>query len=374
MSKDASHESGRGERISALNLRPDARRGRTRGIGGMARRTPRAPPGAGCSTGARCSVARGGRGEVRKRAHAHRGEQRRAVRRPLFAIHRAHRKAEHVALQSAAAKPTRRAAAGEEHMVGQDAELLENRHRVAEREAHAFDHGARDVRARVREAQAEDRAAHRRVAMRRSLALEIRQERHAIRAGRNGHGFGVEPLVRLAGAREVARELVAIPGERAARRENDAHQVPDAWHDVAERVRAQRGIDARLGHRREDRARRPPARYGFARRHRADAGRAARVVRTAADDRRARRAARSRPRPRPTLGRASPTTRRRRARRERGTFTASSISVLQRRCAVSYMSVADASDGSVATTPVSLKRMKSFGSITVASRANASGS
>ena len=70
-------------------------------------------------------------------------------------------------------------------MIRRDAELLENRHRVAEREAHALDHRAREVRARVREAQAEDRAARRRVAMRRSLALQIRQERHAFGAGRN---------------------------------------------------------------------------------------------------------------------------------------------------------------------------------------------
>ena len=75
------------------------------------------------------------------------------------------------------------AAAGEQHMVGRDAELLENRHRVAEREAHALDHGPRDVRARMGEAQAEDRAARRRVAMRRSLALEIRAgtSRHPLR-------------------------------------------------------------------------------------------------------------------------------------------------------------------------------------------------
>ena len=129
------------------------------------------------------------------------------------------------------------------------------------------------------------------------------------------HRFGVEPLVRLARAREVARELVAIPGERAARREHDAHQVPHAGDDVAERVRAERGIDARLCRRREHRARRPPARHRFARRDR----RRRRPRRTRCPRRRRRPACPARSpvcaarRP-PSRGRAPPTSRRRRAR------------------------------------------------------------
>ena len=79
--------------------------------------------------------------------------------------------------------------------------------------------------------------------------------RSPCRYGRNvtpsapGGTVAASALSRVVGVRragELARELVAIPGERAARRQHDAHQVPDVRHDVAERVRAQPGIDARL--------------------------------------------------------------------------------------------------------------------------------
>ena len=142
------------------------------------------------------------------------------------------------------------------------------------------------MRPRVREAQPEQRAAHRRVAMRRALALEIWKERHALGAGRNRRRLGVEPLVRFARAHEIARELIAIPGERAAGRQHDAHEVPHARRDVTERMRAEPRIDARLRGRREHGARRPPARHRFTRSDRTHARGAARIVRAAADDRR----------------------------------------------------------------------------------------
>ena len=134
--------------------------------------------------------------------------------------------------------------------------------------------------------------------MRRPLALEIRQERHALGAGRDRRRLGVEPLVRVARADEIARELVAVPGERAAGRQHDAHDVPGVRRDVTERVRAKPRIDARLRRRREHGARRSPAGDRLARRDHPDARRAARVVGAAADDRRADGQAREPPPPR----------------------------------------------------------------------------
>src|SRR5215813_3559451 len=107
----------------------------------------------------------------------------------------------------------------------------------------------------MRETQADQRSPHRRVAMRRPLTLQIWKKRHAACARRNGVRFGVESLVRLSCAGEVAREMVAIPRERAAGREHNAHEIPDVRCDVAERVRAETRIDARLQRRREYRTR-----------------------------------------------------------------------------------------------------------------------
>ena len=76
------------------------------------------------------------------------------------------------------------------------------------------------MRTRVRQAETEERAARGRVAMRRALALEIRQERHAVGAWRNRRGLGIQARLASGALRELTRELIAIPRERAARREH----------------------------------------------------------------------------------------------------------------------------------------------------------
>ena len=125
--------------------------------------------------------------------------------------------------------------------------------------------------------------------MRRSLALQVGQERHALGArARSSPLRAFERKFAVALRAELSRELAPVPSESAARREHHAHQVPSVGDHVTERVRAHAGIDQRTRRRGEHGARRPPARHGFARRHQPDSHGAARVVGAAADDRRAR--------------------------------------------------------------------------------------
>src|SRR5512144_338561 len=94
---------------------------------------------------------RGG-GQIRKRPGTDGGEERRAVGWPLFAIDGTHRKAEHLRLQTSHER-TPGTAAGEEHVLWRQPELAKNRNGVAEREAHALDYGAREMRPRVRQTE-----------------------------------------------------------------------------------------------------------------------------------------------------------------------------------------------------------------------------
>ena len=277
------------------------------------RRTRCVPTRSGALGRDRVSVALRRRADVGERAGADRGEQRRAVRRSFLAIHRAHGHAVDVGLQPADERAAR-AAAGEQQLLGRQPELL--RESTANR-------AARSTRPRAR--RASDAPASARGSARRTRRAPTRRDAACARpAGTGGTSRRRRPAgtlaasslrrcVRVARARELARELVAVPGERAARRQHHAHQVPGVRRDVAERVRAKSRIDARLGRRREHRARRAPARHRLARRDHADAGRAARVVRAAADDRRARREAGERGGLRASRGRGLRPTRPRRA-------------------------------------------------------------
>src|SRR4051794_15336202 len=101
------------------------------------------------------------------------------------------------------------------------------------------------MRTGVCETQAEESAARRGIAMRRALTLEVRQERHTVRTACDRCGLLVEPRACVARAGNLARELLAIPGESAASRQHHAHEIPHAGHDVTEGVRAQSRVDTR---------------------------------------------------------------------------------------------------------------------------------
>jgi hypothetical protein len=98
-----------------------------------------------------CSTERGGRGggQIGKGARADGREERRAIGRSLLAVDSTDGKAEHLRLQTSHER-TLGAAAGEEHVLRRQPELSKNRDGVAERETHALDDGAREMRTRVR--------------------------------------------------------------------------------------------------------------------------------------------------------------------------------------------------------------------------------
>ena len=118
----------------------------------------------------------------------------------------------------------------------------------------------------MRQAQPQERAADRGIAMGRPLALEIGKKRHARRAGGHPRGFLGETLVlaRSLALASDACQVIAIPGERPARRKHHAHQVPHPGGDMAKRVDAQARVDARLHRRRQDGPRGSPADDGVA--------------------------------------------------------------------------------------------------------------
>ena len=231
--------------------------------------------------------AAGGGCEIRKRPRPDAREQRGAVGGSFLAIHRGHGQAEDVRLQPTderAARPT----AGQEQAGGSQVDLLQHRQAVAQRKTHAFKHGARHVGTRMGQAQADEGRAQRGVPVGRALPLEVGEKRHALGAGGHAGRFVDEAGLGLIALQEIARDLVTIPGEGAPRRQHDAHHVPDTRRHVTERVGSQSRVDARLGRRGEDRPRRPPAGHRLPRRDRPDAGRPARVVRSATHHRRAR--------------------------------------------------------------------------------------
>src|SRR5436309_14203389 len=98
---------------------------------------------------------------------------------------------------------------------------------------------------RMREAQSHEGRAERGVSVRRALPLEVWQKGHALGAGRDLRRFFDETRVALIGVGELARELIAVPRERATCREDDADDVPHAGHEVAEGVRAQAWVHTR---------------------------------------------------------------------------------------------------------------------------------
>src|SRR5207249_3814339 len=152
--------------------------------------------------------------EIGKRARPDGGEECSPVGRPLLAVHRAHRKAEHVRLETADER-TARTTARQQEMTGGEPQLLENRNGVAEREADAFQHGPGQMRARMRQAEADERGAQGGIPVRRALALQIGEEGDPVRAGGNGRRLLAEPHIGLVRACQIAGELIAVPRERA---------------------------------------------------------------------------------------------------------------------------------------------------------------
>lgn len=102
---------------------------------------------------------------------------------------------------------------------------------VAQRERDAFEHRAIQVRARMRETQPDECAAGLRIPHRAALAHQIRQEQHAVGAGRHAFGRRLEQHVRIAVRQQARRidfrlaELVAEPRNRRAGRDRAAEHV-----------------------------------------------------------------------------------------------------------------------------------------------------
>ena len=151
--------------------------------------------------------------QIGERAGPDRGEQRRAVRRPFLSVHRADRHAVNVGLQLTDER-TLRPSTGEQQLRRRKPELLQDRQRVPKRERDPLEHRARQVRARVCEAEPEKRAARGCVAMRRPLALQIRKKCHAIGARRNARRFRIEHRVRI-----------RRPGRARARTDRDTRRM-----------------------------------------------------------------------------------------------------------------------------------------------------
>src|SRR5436305_13755052 len=120
------------------------------------------------------------------------------------------------------------------------------------------------MRSRVSKAQPKIGAASHGVTMRRPLALKVRKEGHALRTARHGRRLLIETQIRVGARCKVARELIAIPRERTAGAQHDAHQIPGVWNDMTKGVRAKRWIDLGLGQWRQQRSGRPPARHRLA--------------------------------------------------------------------------------------------------------------
>ena len=225
-----------------------------------------------------------------------------------------------------------------------DAERAQQVERVAQAERDALEDRADEGATVVAQLEADERAARVRVGVRRPLAGEVRQEQEAVDTRLPGLRLRDERV-----ERRVGRDDVAEPLERAGGREHHAHRLPcarTAWQNAWTRA--------------ADRARTPGARRGRPRtcRARPTAPRAGR--RRPRSPRQAGRPRRRRP--------GSPGHRVRRRRRpargdsstggshSRGSSSASSTSALQARRSTSRSSVPEASEASIAHSPVSRRR------------------
>src|SRR5689334_802173 len=112
--------------------------------------------------------------EIGERSNADCAQQRSAVRGSLLSIHRHHRHAVHLGLETPD-EWTLRPPAGEQELVGRQPELLKNAERITEGKTYSLEHRTREMRARMRQAQTIERATRRRIAIRRTLALQIRK-------------------------------------------------------------------------------------------------------------------------------------------------------------------------------------------------------
>jgi hypothetical protein len=152
--------------------------------------------------------------------------------------------------------------------------------RVAKGVRHALEHGLGHLRSRGSAVQAQERAAHRAVVVRRALAAQVGRE--PARRWRLGvsRQFAEQP-------RLVAARAGGPPRERGGGAQQHAHLVPGVRHGVAEGVHAAlgRGCVAASGH--PQHARGAEREEGVARVHRPQRHRAGRVVaRPAGNDRR----------------------------------------------------------------------------------------
>src|SRR5207248_4547828 len=119
---------------------------------------------------------------------------------------------------------------------------------ITQREADTLQYGSGEMCSAVGQTQAEKRPPCGRTAMRRPLALEVRQKGDSISAARNARRFSGKLLTDVRIACQLTRELIAIPGERTARTQHNSHQVPEIGRYVAERVHAQFRIHSRVSH------------------------------------------------------------------------------------------------------------------------------
>src|SRR4051812_5795862 len=99
---------------------------------------------------------------------------------------------------------------------------------------------------RMRERQAEERTTGGGVPMRRALALQIGEERNALRSRPNRGRLGVQQRRGIGSPGQVTRKLIAIPGERSPCGKHDTHYVPEPRRDVTEGMCTQSGLDERL--------------------------------------------------------------------------------------------------------------------------------
>ena len=213
--------------------------------------------------------------------------------------------------------------------------------RIFEAERHPLEHGAGQGAAVVADAEPDERAARVRVGVRGPLAGEVGEEQQVLGARGPGGGFVEQYVERRVGVGDVAE-----PGERAGGREHHPHRVPGAGDRVAERVDARLRVRGEFVERREHHA-------GCPERHRhrslavdSDSDRAGGLIATAGGYGRS--VSRDRPR--------VPGSRARLASHAGSMSSACSTSSLQARFATSRRSMPDASETSVACSPVRRRR------------------
>ena len=198
--------------------------------------------------------------------------------------------------------------------------------------------------------QPDPAAADRGVQVRRALAHQVRQPEQSLRARRRARRFGGQRVVRHA-----RRQLIAEPLQAQPRALRHAHHVPLVAHRVAERVDAPRRIVRHLLHVREHHARRAQRAGDDSLFHDAVAHRARRLIAAAAHHRRSGLQARQlrhlrRDRARDLARFVAP--------RQNRAIEAEPVHHLEGPAPVHHVehAVPEASDTSVANSPVSRKR------------------